>query len=174
MNHREAITTIIMALRRIAAHDDPTDPFCALCHLPYGCKDRHTSDECPILVATEALEVWADFKADRKAKKEAIARDLEEERQGQPSKFLAMVESVGELPVSVLAVGDPYDVGLTVPDVSPELAERAGAEFMARLQSTEFARVTHIQPSVAAKFADGPEVSGGLDVQPDDVPLENE
>jgi hypothetical protein len=51
--------------------------------------------------------------------------------------------------------------------VSAEVADLAGAEFMARLELA-VERHRPITPEAAAAFAEGPEVSGGIDADPDD------
>ena len=51
--------------------------------------------------------------------------------------------------------------------VPPQLAEQAGATFMQRLNAAA-ARIEPRSAAVALAFAEGPEVSGGLDVEPND------
>lgn len=52
--------------------------------------------------------------------------------------------------------------------VPPHIEEAAGEDFMRRLY-TAAARVEPMSERVAMAFADGPELSGGLDIEPDDV-----
>lgn len=58
-------------------------------------------------------------------------------------------------------------------DVPPELAAMAGEEFTSRAREAA-ANILPMTAEALAAFAEGPEVSGGVDVEPDDVSLENE
>jgi hypothetical protein len=48
------------------------------------------------------------------------------------------------------------------------IAEAAGAQFMTRLYAAA-ERAQWVDERVAAAFADGPEFSGGQDVEPEDI-----
>ena len=52
--------------------------------------------------------------------------------------------------------------------VPAPVEEAAGPEFMRRLRAAA-ARIEPMSSRVAIAFAEGPEISGGLDIDPDDV-----
>lgn len=55
-----------------------------------------------------------------------------------------------------------------LPTVPADIEDVAGGEFMLRLRDA-VARIQPMSMASAAAYVEGPEVSGGLDIEPDDI-----